>query len=150
MMLRTAQCPCFSSHWQTWCLQKQQSNQCCKFTYRNEGGSFNASFSVANGISISEQRRDNEIRRFLSFLSHGWNITSASEVQWKLTPMPSLPYCWATALHLPEQHTWHTRGGPTCGKGGVWDVLHCKQHLQQPANLTYKSPSSLHIEFRSV
>lgn len=80
-MLRLAECPCFSSHWQPWWLQKQHRNQCCKFTYRNSGGSLNSSFSVATGISPSEQWWDRRGDGITRFLSRGWNSSTVSEVK---------------------------------------------------------------------
>lgn len=113
--------------------------------------SFNAGFSVASGISISEQRRDrtgDEIMRFPSFLSHGCNTTTTSEVQLELTSLPSLPYCHGTAPC------------PSSKPDMMGEGLHVEREVLGMCSITnifssqctfiHKSPSSLYTEFRPV
>lgn len=146
MMLRVAECPCSSSHWQPWWLQKQHSNQCCKFTYRNEGGSFNASFSVANGISISEQWQDRTGDETTRFLSHGWNTPTAPEVQLKLAALPSL--LRHSSVPIPAANL--EQQGRARVEQEVSGMCSAANTLSSQCTLIQKSPSSPHAESRSV
>lgn len=115
-----------------------------------------AVFSVANEISIFEQWQDravDEVMKFLSFLSHGCNMTTTFshtvQADTCITTITSLFLKYNSLLKQTNPNI--TGEGPTSEARGITtrDILKTKYLLQQMHVYSPLSPS-LHTEFKLV